>query len=37
MHQKINKLEVALKAIIFMTTVFFCPHCQKILGVSKTH
>jgi len=35
MHQKVSTVKVAVKPSIFMTTVFFCPHCRKILSVSK--
>jgi len=35
MHQKISTIKVMMKPSIFMTTTFFCPHCRKILGVSK--
>ncbi|MBY9014873.1 MAG: hypothetical protein KGD68_04205 [Candidatus Lokiarchaeota archaeon] len=35
MHQKISIIKVMMKPSIFMTTVFFCQHCRKILGVSK--
>ena len=35
MHQKISRIKIMGKSSMFMTTVFFCPHCRKILGVSK--
>ncbi len=35
MHQKVSTITVMVAPVAFMTTVFFCPHCRKILGVSK--
>jgi len=35
MHQKVTTIKLRLAPVAFMTTVFFCPHCRKILGVSK--
>jgi hypothetical protein len=34
-HQKVSTIKIALAKVAFMTTVFFCPYCRKILGVSK--
>ena len=36
MHQKVSTIKLTIKpTAVFVTTVFFCPHCRKILGVSK--
>ena len=35
MHQKVSTIKVMVAPVAFMTTVFFCPHCRKILGFSK--
>jgi len=34
-HQKVSTIKVLMAPAVFMTTVFFCPYCRKILGVSK--
>jgi hypothetical protein len=34
--QKVETMTFALKTVAFMTTVYFCPHCRKILGINKT-
>ncbi|MFX0001607.1 MAG: hypothetical protein ACFE88_15970 [Candidatus Hermodarchaeota archaeon] len=34
-HQKVGKYSLGLKTVMFTVTVFFCPNCRKVLGVSK--
>ncbi len=36
--QKISKLKVPIMTKrYFMTNIFYCPHCRKILGISKSY
>lgn len=35
--QKVSKIKVPFAKVTFMTNIFFCPHCRKLLGISKSY
>ncbi|MFX1305006.1 MAG: hypothetical protein ACFFBV_15570 [Promethearchaeota archaeon] len=35
LNQKTSRIKFTLRVEFVVTSVFFCPHCRKILGIGK--